>query len=32
MELVQEVYDKLKDKGLDWPMYALVVLRDDDGR
>lgn len=31
MELVQEVYDKLKDKGLDWPMYALVVLRDEDG-
>lgn len=31
MELVQEVYEKLKDVNLEWPEYAVVVVKDYDG-
>lgn len=31
MELVQEVYEKLKERGLSWPDHAVVVVRDYDG-
>lgn len=31
MELVQEVYEKLKEQDLVWPDHAVVVVRDDDG-
>lgn len=31
MELVQEVYEKLKEQGIDWPEYAVVVVKDYDG-
>ncbi len=31
MELVQEVYEKLKAIKLDWPEHAVVVVRDADG-
>lgn len=31
MELVQEVYEKLKEEKLDWPEYAVVAVKDDDG-
>nr|DAY73866.1 MAG TPA: hypothetical protein [Caudoviricetes sp.] len=31
MELVQEVYEKLKERELEWPDHAVVVVRDADG-
>lgn len=31
MQLVQEVYEKLKALNLDWPEHAVVVVRDADG-
>lgn len=31
MELVQEVYEKLKERDLEWPGHAVVVVRDADG-
>ena len=31
MELVQEVYEKLKEQGREWPEYAVVVVKDYDG-
>ncbi len=31
MELVQEVYEKLKENDLDWPEHAVVVVKDADG-
>lgn len=31
MELVQEVYEKLKQQNLVWPDHAVVVVRDHDG-
>lgn len=31
MELVQEVYEKLKEQGKEWPEYAVVVVKDGDG-
>lgn len=31
MELVQEVYEKLKEQNLAWPDHAVVVVKDNDG-
>lgn len=31
MELVQEVYEKLKEQDTEWPEYAVVVVKDYDG-
>ena len=31
MELVQEVYEKLKEENLDWPEHALIVVKDTNG-
>lgn len=31
MELVQEVYEKLKERDMVWPEYAVVVVKDSDG-
>lgn len=31
MELVQEVYELLKERNIDWPEHSVVVLRDADG-
>ena len=31
MELVQEVYEKLKEQDKEWPEYAVVVIKDIDG-
>ena len=31
MELVQEVYEKLKEQGRYWPEYAVIVTKDSDG-
>lgn len=31
MELVQEVYEKLKEMDLTWPDHAVVVVKDEDG-
>ena len=31
MELVQEVYNSLTLSGTEWPEYAVIVIRDNDG-
>lgn len=31
MELVQEIYEKLKEENLDWPEHALIVVKDTNG-